>query len=148
MNFMGPRDGNRDEEEGREYKKPRGDPPRSTLEGEKLPLCSVLLQLYFKGNFGVPPCVFTEASNKSGQSSRPLRPDRELLKKIHNWTGSWWRGKCPFVRSIVSLWNIAELQEDDSGRNQWLLFIEALKRHLQVSQQEAQDRDGDDSSEY
>jgi hypothetical protein len=68
------RDTSDEEDDRRENKskKPRGEPPRSSLEREELPLSIFLLQLYFKGNFGNPPRVFTRET--SGKSSRPPSP--------------------------------------------------------------------------
>ena len=73
-----------DKDDRRMSKKPRGDPPLSSLEGEKIPLWLVLLQLYFNGHFGYPPSVFTGASKTSGASKRPLRPAHELSAKVVN----------------------------------------------------------------
>ena len=105
----------------------------------------MLLQLYYQGNFGSKPCVFTGASSKSGQSSRPLMPDCDLMAKMHRWSESWKTDKCPFVHYVVHLKTTAKNQHYN-GRSHWLLFIDAVMRHLQASQQAAQDED--DSEEY
>jgi hypothetical protein len=145
------RDANRDtsnEEDGRrENKKPRGDPPRPSLEREELPLYIFLLQMYFKGNFGNPPRVFTGASKKSGKSSRPPKKERDLYGKVHTWSASWKKDKCPFVHCVVRLRSKAQAHHDEFGRSHWELFIESLGRHLQESQLRSQNKDSDDDSE-
>ena len=146
------RDTSDEEDDRRENmnKRPRGDPPaRSSLEREELPLSIFLMQLFFKGNFGNPPRVFTGASKKSGKSGRPLKPGHELYPKVYTWAGSWRTDRCPFVQCAVRLRSKAQAQYDEFGRSHWALFIEALGRHLQASQLEAQNIDSDyDSQEY
>jgi hypothetical protein len=143
------RDSSDEEEDRRENKskKPRGDPPHSSLEREELPLFIFLLQMYFKGNFGNPPRVFTGASKKSGKSVRPLKPDRELFAKVHTWGESWKTDRCPFVHCVVRMRSKAKAQHNEFGRSHWLLFIDALGRHLQASQLQSQNKDSDDDSE-
>jgi hypothetical protein len=130
-------------------KQPRGE-PCSSLEREEMPLSFFLMQMYFKGNFGNPPRVFTGASKKSGQSSRPLKPGREHYAKVHTWADSWRtdKSRCPFVHCVVRLRSKAQAQYDEFGRRHWVLFIEALARHLQVSQLQAQNKDSDDDSSH
>ena len=148
-----------DRRESRESRKrPRGDTPRSSLEREELPLSIFLLQMYFRGTFGNPPRVFTGASKRSGKSGRPLTPNRDLYAKVYTWAGSWksdrstWAGswksdRCPFVHCVVSLRSKAKAQYNEFGRSHWVLFIEALGRHLQASQLQAQNKNSDDVSE-
>jgi hypothetical protein len=135
------RDTSDEEDDRRENKskKPRGEPPRSSLEREELPLSIFLLQLYFKGNFGNPPRVFTRET--SGKSSRPPKPDRTQCVKVHTWGESWRtdKSRCPFVHCVVRLRSKAQAQYDEFGRPHWALFIEALARHLQLLQIQAND---------
>jgi hypothetical protein len=62
-----------------------------------------------------------------------------------SWSESWTTDKCIFVDSVVHLKTTAQ-NRLYNGRSHWLLFIEAVMRHLQASQQAAQD--DDDSEEY
>ena len=142
------RDTSDEEDDCRENKskKPRGEPSRSSLEREEMPLHLYLMQQYFKGNFGNPPRVFTGSSKKSGKSSKPLKSNRELYEKVDIWGESWRtdKSRCPFVHCVIRLKSKAQSQHDEFGRRHWVLFIEALARHLQASQLRAQEKDSDD----